>query len=89
MTLDTSTGDGPETITFGSDPGFDGTIDPTITHNIQKGAVYNVTSVNNADTRTLDTDANTLTFSDTDGIPGSLTIGPNRGSWTSDSRYEF
>ena len=89
MTLDASTGDGPETITFGSDPGFDGTIDPTITHNIQKGAVYNVTSVNNVDSRTLDTDANTLTFSDTDGNPGSLTISPNRGSWTSDSRYEF
>ena len=89
MTLDTSTGDGPETITFGSDPGFDGTIDPTITHNIQKGAVYNVTSVNNVNTRTLNTDDNELTFSDTDGNAGSLTISPNRGSWTSDSRYEF
>lgn len=87
MTLVTGTGTGPQTITFGSATGFSGTLPSTVTATIQQGAVYTITSTNNVDTRSLSDD--TLTVSDTDSNPGSLSITPDKGEWTSTSRYEF
>ena len=87
MTLVSGTGTGPPTISFGSSPGFSGTLPSPITATIQQGAVYTITSTNGVDSRTLS--GSTLTFSDNDSNPGSLSVTPDNGEWTSTSRYEF
>jgi len=87
MTLVSGTGTGPQTIRFGSSPGFSGTLSSPITATIQQGAVYTITSINGVDERNLS--GSTLNLLDNDITPGSLSVTPDKGEWTSTSRYEF
>ena len=88
MTIVSGTGDGPQTIRFGSRPGFNGTLPSTVTAKIQQGTVYEITETNGVDSTSLSDDG-TLTVSDLDSNPGSLSVTPDNGEWTSTSRYEF
>ena len=87
MTLVSGTGTGPQTIKFGGSGRTLPYNDP-VTATIQQGAVYTITSTNNVTTRSLSTDG-TLTLTDVDSNPGTLSITPDKGEWTSTSRYEF
>tara|TARA_B100002019_G_scaffold290121_1_gene307129 strand:- start:53 stop:2746 length:2694 start_codon:yes stop_codon:yes gene_type:complete len=86
MTL--QSGNGPQTITFGSKSGFSGTLPSTVTADIEEGSIYTITRTNNVDTRTLSADG-TLNMSDTDSNPGSLSVKPDKGRWTDTNTYEF
>ena len=88
MTIVSGTGDGPQTIRFGSRPGFSGTLPSTVTAKIQQGTAYTITETNGVDRTTLSDDG-ILTVSDLDSNPGSLSVTPDKGEWTSTSRYEF
>ncbi len=87
MTLVSGTGTGPQTITFGGS-GLTLPYNNPVTATIQQGAVYTITSTNNVTTRSLSADG-TLTLTDVDSNPGTLEITPDKGEWTSTSRYEF
>ena len=80
-------GFGPSTITFGSAAGFSGDLPSTVTADIEDGSIYDITDTSNVDTRTLSD--NTLTCSDTDSNPGSLSITPDKGRWINTTRYQF
>ena len=86
MTLVSGTGTGPETIKFGGS-GLTLPYNTPVTATIQQGAVYTITSTNNVTTRSLSD--GTLTLTDVDSNPGTLEITPDKGEWTSTSRYEF
>jgi len=73
-----TSGIGPNRIIFGPNG-------ETKTSQISSGAIYTLTSTSNVDTRNLS--GNTLTFSDTDSNPGSISITPNVGVFTSDERW--
>jgi len=87
VVLTLESGTGPTTITFGSSPGFTGTLPSTVTAQIQQGTIYNVSSTNGVDERNLS--GSTLTFLDNDITPGSLSITPSKGEWVSTTRYQF
>ena len=87
MTLVSGTGTGPQTIKFGGS-GLTLPYNNPVTATIQQGAVYTITSTNNVTTRSLSADG-TLTLTDVDSNPGTLEITPDKGEWTSTSRYEF
>lgn len=87
VVLTLESGTGPLTITLGSASGFSGTLPSTVTAQIQQGAIYNVSSTTNVDSSSLSD--NTLTVSDTDSNPGSLSITPSKGKWESTTRYQF
>jgi len=86
MTLVSGTGTGPQTIKFGGS-GLTLPYNNPVTARIQQGAVYTITSTNNVTTRSLSD--GTLTLTDVDSNPGTLEITPDKGEWTSTSRYEF
>ena len=86
--LTLQSGNGPQTITFGSKSGFSGTLPSTVTADIEEGSIYTITRTNNVDTRTLSDDG-TLNMSDTDSNPGSLSVKPDKGRWTDTNTYEF
>ena len=86
--LTLQSGNGPQTITFGSKAGFSGTLPSTVTADIEEGSIYTITRTNNVDTRTLSDDG-TLNVSDTDSNPGSLSVKPDKGRWTDTNTYEF
>ena len=86
--LTLQSGNGPQTITFGSKAGFSGTLPSTVTADIEEGSIYTITRTNNVDTRSLSADG-TLTMSDTDSNPGSLSVKPDKGRWTDTNTYEF
>jgi hypothetical protein len=86
MTLVSGTGTGPQTIKFGGS-GLTLPYNEPVTATIQQGAVYTITSTNNVTTRSLSD--GTLTLTDVDSNPGTLEITPDKGEWTSTSRYEF
>ena len=86
MTLVSGTGTGPQTIKFGGS-GLTLPYNNPVTATIQQGAVYTITSTNNVTTRSLSD--GTLTLTDVDSNPGTLEITPDKGEWTSTSRYEF
>ena len=86
MTLVSGTGTGPETIKFGGS-GLTLPYNTPVTATIQQGAVYTITSTTNVTTRSLSD--GTLTLTDVDSNPGTLEITPDKGKWTSTSRYEF
>jgi hypothetical protein len=87
MTLVSGTGTGPQTIKFGGS-GLTLPYNNPVTATIQQGAAYTITSTNNVTTRSLSADG-TLTLTDVDSNPGTLEITPDKGEWTSTSRYEF
>ena len=97
LSLVPETGEGPATITFGSPTGFVGGLVSPISASIQEGAIYTVSSTINADERSLSGAIaatsgggfDTLTLTDTDDSPGTLTITAQNGRWTSTGRYEF
>jgi len=97
LSLVPETGEGPATITFGSPTGFVGGLVSPISASIQEGAIYTVSSATNADERSLSGAIaatsgggfDTLTLTDTDDSPGTLTITAQNGRWTSTDRYEF
>jgi len=86
MTLVSGTGTGPQTITFGGS-GLTLPYNNPVTATIQQGAVYTITSTSNVTTTSLSD--GTLTLTDVDSNPGTLEITPDKGEWTSTSRYEF
>ena len=86
MTLVSGTGTGPQTIKFGGS-GLTLPYNNPVTATIQQGAVYTITSTTNVTTRSLSD--GTLTLTDVDSNPGTLEITPDKGEWTSTSRYEF
>ena len=72
-------GSGPDQLIFGPNA-------ETKTSQISSGAVYTITTVSNVDSRNLS--GNTLTLSDLDSNPGSISITPSDGAFTDDSTYE-
>jgi hypothetical protein len=86
MTLVSGTGTGPQTIKFGGS-GLTLPYNNPVAVTIQQGAVYTITSTTNVTTRSLS--GGTLTLTDVDSNPGTLEITPDKGEWTSTSRYEF
>lgn len=74
-----TSGIGPSTIGFGPNG-------ETKTSQISSGAVYTLTSTGGVDSRNLS--GNTLTLSDDDSNPGSISITPSVGAFTSDERWE-
>jgi len=87
VTFTKQSGDGPGTITFGPDSA-------TITVQMSVGAVYTRTSSTNSGPGSLGfrLSGNTLGLDDRQGAGADndyndLTITPNRGTFTSDSRY--
>ena len=82
-----TSGSGPDSIEFGSKPGFSGDLPSTVQADISKGSVYTIDETNNVDSSSLSD--GTLTVSDTDSNPGSLEITPDKGEWTSTTTYEF
>ena len=86
MTLVSGTGTGPQAIKFGGS-GLTLPYNEPVTATIQQGAAYTITSTNNVTTRSLSD--GTLTLTDVDSNPGTLSITPDKGEWTSISRYEF
>ena len=74
-----TSGIGPNTIGFGPNG-------ETKTSQISSGAVYTLTSTGGVDSRNLS--GNTLTLSDDDSNPGSISITPSIGVFTSDERWE-
>ena len=87
IVLTLESGNGPNTITLGSAAGFTGDLPTAVTAEIQRGAIYNVTSTTNVDASALNN--GTATFSDIDSNPGSLSITPDKGEWDSTVRYQF
>ena len=75
-------GFGPNTITFGEPNNYG-----NVSVDIEKDSIYEITSTENVDTTTLSD--NTLTVSDNDSVPGSMSITPDKGSWTSITTYQF
>ena len=86
MTLVSGTGTGPQTIKFGGS-GLTLPYNEPVTATIQQGAAYTITSTTNVTTKSLSD--GTLTLTDVDSNPGTLEITPDKGEWTSTSRYEF
>jgi len=74
-----TSGIGPNTLSFGPNG-------ETKTSQISSGAVYTLTSTGGADSRNLS--GNTLTLSDDDSNPGSISITPSIGVFTSNERWE-
>ena len=74
-----TSGIGPSTIGFGPNG-------ETKTSQISSGAVYTLTSTGGVDSRNLS--GNTLTLSDDDSNPGSISITPSVGAFTSNERWE-
>jgi len=74
-----TSGIGPNRIIFGPNG-------ETKTSQISSGAVYTLTSTGGVDSRNLS--GNTLTLSDDDSNPGSISITPSIGVFTSDERWE-
>ena len=72
-------GVGPDRLIFGPNA-------ETKTSQISSGAVYTLSSTFNVDSRNLS--GNTLTLSDLDSNPGSISITPSVGAFTSDERWE-
>ena len=72
-------GVGPDQLIFGPNA-------ETKTSQISSGAVYTLSSTSNVDSRNLS--GNTLTLSDLDSNPGSISITPSVGAFTSDERWE-
>ena len=87
IVLTLESGNGPNTITLGSAAGFTGDLPTAVTAEIQRGAIYNVTSTTNVDASALNN--GTAIFSDIDSNPGSLSITPDKGEWDSTVRYQF
>ena len=54
---------------------------------IEKDSIYEVTETQNVDRTTFTND--TLTVSDLDSVPGSMTITVDKGRWTSTTTYQF
>ena len=54
---------------------------------IEEGSIYTITSTTNVNTRSLS--GGTLSFSDTDSNPGTLSITPDKGEWTDTNTYVF
>jgi len=78
-------GEGPDTITFGPNPG-------TISVSMVRGAVYTRGSVlvNGSPGGNVRLSGNTLQLEDAgDNDYNDLTVTPNSGSFTSDSRFQF
>jgi hypothetical protein len=88
VVLSKVTGTGPDTLTFGSAVGFQGNLPTFVTADIAPGAVYKISSLTNVNSQTLSDDG-TLTFGETDGNPGSLSVTPSRGRWIDTETYEF
>lgn len=74
-----TSGIGPSTIGFGPNG-------ETKTSQISSGSVYTLTSTGGVDSRNLS--GNTLTLSDDDSNPGSISITPSVGAFTSNERWE-
>ena len=72
-------GVGPDQLIFGPNA-------ETKTSQISSGAVYTLSSTSNVDSRNLS--GNTLTLSDLDSNPGSISITSSDGAFTSDERWE-
>ncbi len=76
-------GDGPTTFLLGSRPGSTGThLGPIADASIQKGSIYYLRE-HNGNTFTLSN--NSLSLVDDDSNPGTLTVTPDKVSWTLDS----
>ena len=78
-TFTRQSGVGPDQLIFGPNA-------ETKTSQISSGAVYTLSSTSNVDSRNLS--GNTLTLSDLDSNPGSISITPSVGAFTSDERWE-
>ena len=74
-------GDGPSTLLLGSRPAS-GSMSSSVTASIQKGSIYYLRE-HNGNTFTLSN--NSLSLVDADSNPGTLTVTPDKGSWTLDS----
>ena len=85
ITFVKESGTGPDRITFGPD-------ERTVTISMGAGAVYTRESVliNGAPGGSVRLSGNQIQLEDsTDGDYNDLTVTPNKGKFTSDSRYEF
>ena len=85
ITFARESGTGPDKITFGPDA-------RTVTVSMGAGAVYTRESVliNGAPGGSVRLSGNQIQLEDsTDGDFNDLTVTPNKGKFTSDSRYEF
>ena len=75
-------GFGPNEIRFGRPVNYE-----DVVVEIEKDSIYEVTETQNVDRTTFTND--TLTVSDLDSVPGSMTITVDKGRWTSTTTYQF
>ena len=75
-------GFGPSTISLGRPANYE-----DVVVEIEKDSIYEITETQNVDRTTLSD--NTLTVSDLDSNPGSMSITPDKGRWINTERYQF
>ena len=75
-------GGGPSTILLGSLPASSTTMSSSVTASIQKGSIYELKEHNG---NTFSLSGNSISLTDSDTIPGTLTVTPDKGSWTLDT----